>query len=522
MTPPRSSSRTNRPAHPRAFVGRLVGATAIAVAGALGAAADAQQRWSVQTGVAVRGTASNNVNFAPTGQEQADFILELSPHIALIGQDAGGRIRASGSFELGGGLFARALDRDQSRLRLRPARRFDATVEAIENFFFLDAGVSAQRILENPFLARPDGFQTYNTAASYQARLSPYIKGNLGGGFGYTVRSDHSWTDSSVTIGQYSSRQLALVERAPQPLGGALSVEQLRISSQRSGAPARTRDLARAIARYAPVPELAFGVRGGWERNNYLLANQGRTFYGADLMLRPTERTQIDGYWEDRFFGSSWQAGFSHRMPRLAFNLQWSRNLVTTSQQFLTFPALANLFALLDASLTTRVPDPVERQRIIIDFLSQRQLPRELLTPVVLFDDRVSLQTLGSAGAVLQGNRNSLALSVFQVRIMGLVGVNTQLPPTLADNLQRGAELTLSHNLTPSDALSATGSWRRTENLPGSAPAQTTQKLLRLQVSSKLGAWTYGFLGARYQWIDSNIANDAREVAVFAGFDYRF
>lgn len=496
----------------------------IASIGALSMAAQRAnaQQWHVETGVSVTATATNNVNFAPSGQEQSDVTLEVSPRISFIGQGGGGRLRASGAFDLGGGLVTHTNDANTSRLSVRPQGSLNATLEAVENFFFIDGALSVQRSIENPFLARPDGFSGYNTSTSYQARLSPYVKGRLGGGFEYAVRSDHSWTDSSTGNGQYAAHHSAVVQRAPQPVGVVLTLDRDELRSGAAGEPERTSDIARAILRYAPMPEVVVGVRGGWERNNYALANEGRTFHGADVTLRPTERTQIDGYWEDRFFGSSWQAGFSHRMPRFAFNARWSRDIATTSQQFLTFPALANLFALLDASLTTRVPDPVERQRIIIDFLSRQQLPRELLTPVVLFDDRVSLQTSTSLSAVLLGIRNSLALSVFQTTTVGLAGVNTQLPSTLADNKQRGAELTFSHNLTASDTLSATGSWRKTASLSGAKTEETTQKLVRLQVSSKLGARTNGYLGARYQWIDSNVTNDAREAAVFAGFDYRF
>jgi len=495
----------------------------------------AQQHWSIQTGVSVIGEASSNANFAPPGQEQSDVRLQISPKISFIVQ-GGGRVKASGSLDLGAvvavsahdcptssqGTATTTLGSCQSSVYARPQGNLSALFEVIDNFFFVDTGLSVQRSVENPFLARPESVSTYNTSSAYQARLSPYIQGNLGAGFGYTVRSDNSWTDSSASPGQYFTRQSAIVQRAPQPLGGSLSVEHTRVSSQLSENPDQTSDLARAILRYAVGPELVLGVRGGWERNNYELNNQGKTFHGADLTWRPTERTVLDGYWEDRFFGSSWQASFSHRMPRLALSAQTSRGVVTTSQQFLTFPGLANLYALLDASLTTRVPDPVERQRIIIAFLSSQQLPPELLTPVVIFDDRISVQTTSSVSAVLLGVRNSLALSIYRNKTIGLAGINTQLPSTLADNLQRGAELTFSHNLTPADTLSATGSWTRTESLAGQTQSETTQKLVRLQVSTKLGAWTNGFFGGRYQWIDSNVTNDAREAAIFAGFDYRF
>lgn len=426
----------------------------------------------------------------------------------------------SGDLDLGASLRTRLHGED--RFSLRPQGTLNATLEAIQGFFFVDAGVSVQRNLESPFLATPDSASPINTFTSYQARLSPYIQGRLPGTINYTVRSDNSWTDSGRTARQYSGSHSVLIERAAQPVGVSLSARRTELHSTREGEPVRTTDVALLILRYGLTPQLSFGVRGGWERNNYVLSNEGRTFYGADVSWRPTERTNLSAFWEDRFFGSSWQLAFSHRMPRLAFNVRASRDISSTPQQFLTFPALANLVALLDAALTTRFPDPIERQRIVFDFLSRQQLPASLLTPTIIYDERVSLLTNASVGVVLLGKRDSLALSVFQSRTEGIAGTTSLLPPALANNVQRGTEATLSHRMTPITSLSATGSWRETEGLGDQSDNQTTQTQFRLQANTQLGPRTNGFVATRYQWIDSNVTNDAHEVALLFGLDHRF
>lgn len=478
------------------------------------------QRWNLESSVRVSGTATSNDGLKPSGQEQFNVWLDISPRISLIGTGPGGRLRVSGDLDLGASLRTRL--RGEDRFSLRPQGALNATLEAISGFFFVDAGASVQRNLESPFLATTDSTSPVNTFTSYQARLSPYIQGRLPGSFNYTVRSEYSWTDSGRTARQQLARHSASIERAPQPVGVALSASRTELSSQREGVPDRTTDVARAIVRYAPSAQYAFGARAGWERNNYLLSNASRTFYGFDGTWRPTERTNLTASWEDRFFGSSWQVSFAHRMPRLAFNIQASRTITSTPQQFATFPALANLVALLDAALTTRFPDPVERQRVIVDFLSRQQLPPELLTPTIIYDERVSLLNSISASLVMFGQRNSLAFSAFQSRTEGLTGTTTLLPPALANNVQRGFEVTYSRRLTPVTSLSSTASWRETEGLGDQSDRQTTQTVARVQINRRLGPRTNGFIGGRYQWVDSNVSNDATEAAVFFGLNHNF
>jgi uncharacterized protein (PEP-CTERM system associated) len=494
----------------------------VIAAGVLAAAATAPahgQRMNLESGVRLTGAASSNPELAPSGQAKGDIWFELSPYFSLVGTGAGGRLRVSGNGDLGATIRA-GLRRD-SDFSLRPSGSLLATLEAIDNFFFIDGRLAVQRTLDNPFAATTDPTSPVNTFTSWQAGLTPYIRGRLPGALDYEVRSDNSWTDSGQGEGLYSGRHTVSIARAPQPLGGALSFERQSLESQREGEPRLISDIARLSLRYAPIPQLAFGVRAGWQRYNYTLAaNEPRTFYGVDISWRPNERTNLTGYWEDRAFGDSWQLAFTHRRPRLAFNLSSSRDLTNTPQQFLTFPALANVFALLDAALTTRFPDPIERQRAVIDIISRSQLPAELLTPTVIYDERITLQTRTTAGVVLLGRRNSLGFSIFRNRTEGVAGFSTALP-VLSDTLENGTEVSFSHQLSPTSSVATTASWRRTESLL-QQEATTTQTQLRIESSTQVGRRTFGTLGARYQWIDSTVTNDAREAAVFFTLNHRF
>jgi len=493
--------------------------TAVAVAvGALGAAPPAAaQRYSLETGISTTGTLSSNPDLAPDGQEDAGFRLDVSPYFSLASR--GGRLSLSGSGELGMSIDMRSGSDDT--VSFRPSGILLGSLEAVDNFFFIDARASVYSTLDNPFQATTDPFSPANTSTSYQLGLTPYIRGTLFSQFDYEVRSDNSWTDSPNWQGQYSATNTASISRAPQPLGFAFSFEQQLLSSDSEGQDLLDTQTARLSLRYAVTSNFAVGARVGAEKYNYTLtANDWQRFYGAEASWRPNERTTLEGYWEDRLFGNSWQASFSYRRPRMAFNIVSSRLLSNTPQQFATFPGLSSLVSLLDAAFTTRIPDPIERQRAIVNFLSQTQLPAELLTPTFIYSQTFTIQEVNNASVVFYGPRNSLGLTVFSTITEDTAGISPEIPVTQKTR-ERGAQVSFNHRMTPLTGLTGTARWRNTENLFATSE-QTTQTELRLETSRQLSPRTDGTLGVRYQWVDSTVTNDATEFAAFFTLNHRF
>jgi len=490
--------------------------TATTVLGALVVSGPASALVNFESGINTRGTYSSNPDLAPSGQENPGFRLDISPYFSVASR--GGRLALSGGGALGMSVDLR---RDGDDLSLRPSGYLNASLEAVDNFLFVDARASVYSTLDNPFQATTDPLSPNNTSTAYQVGLTPYIRGQLFGQLDYEVRSDNSWTDSGNNRGQYAATNTASISRAPQPLGFAFSFQQQLLQSNIEGQDLLDTQTARFSLRYAVTSNLALGARIGAEKYNYTLrAHDWQRFYGLEASWRPNDRTLFEGYWEDRVFGNSWQAAFTYRRPRMAFNIVSSRLLSNTPQQFLVFPGLSNLVSLLDAALTTRIPDPIERQRAIVDVLSRTQLPAELLTPSFIYSQNFQIQETNSASLVFYGPRNSLGLSVFSTTTDYTAGISPEIPVTQKTR-QSGAALSLSHRLTPITGLTATAAWRQTEDLLVTS-RKTTQPEFRLEASRQISLRTYGTLGARYQWVDSTVANDATEVAIFFTLNHRF
>jgi uncharacterized protein (PEP-CTERM system associated) len=238
------------------------------------------------------------------------------------------------------------------------------------------------------------------------------------------------------------------------------------------------------------------------------------------MSWRPNDRTALEGYWEDRVYGNSWQMAFNYRRPLMAFNFTSSRLLSNTPQQFLTFPGLNSLVSLLNAAFTTRIPDPIERQRAVIDFLSRTQLPAELLAPTIIYSQNFSIQELNNASVVYYGKRHTLTFTVWQTITEYSAGISASLPFSNKTK-ENGTELAVSRALTPDTSATATASWRSSENMVDTSQ-KTTQTQLRLEASRTIGRRTDGTLGARYQWISSTVTNDATEAAVYFSLTYSF
>jgi len=491
---------------------------AAAAFGALFVAAPANaQRYSLETGISTSGTLSSNPDLAPDGQENAGFRLDISPNFLLASR--GGRLSASGFGALGMTIDLR--QDGGNDVSFRPSGNVNASWEAVDNFFFVDARASVYSTLDNPFQATTDPLSPSNTSTSYQVGLTPYIRGRLFSQLDYEVRSDNSWTDSPNWSGQYSATNTATISRAPQPLGFEFSYQQQLLQSNVEGQGLLDTQTARFSLRYAATSNLAIGARLGAERYNYTLtANDWQRFYGAEASWRPNERTTLEGYWEDRLFGNSWQASFTYRRPRMAFNIVSSRLLSNTPQQFATFPGLSNLISLLDAAFTTRIPDPIERQRAIVNFLSQTQLPAELLAPTFIYSQTFTIQEINNASVVFYGPRNSLGFTVFSTITENTAGNSPEIPITQKTR-ERGTQVSFNHQMTPITSLTATAILRNTASLLATSQ-ETTQTQFWLQFSRRLGPRTDGSVGARYQWITSTVTNDATEAAIFFTLNHRF
>jgi uncharacterized protein (PEP-CTERM system associated) len=487
--------------------------------------ASAQQAWRLDAGAGAQLMWTSNSDFGISSGKE-DTVLELRPFIAL--RREGARISVNGTASLG--LIEYANGTQASRVE--PSADLTARLEAVERLFYVEAGYRATQTSENPFGGRPDTASGSNTLTTSTARLSPYIRGEAGDGLRYQLRTDHSWTKEhngsdagdAVTsrASGYFARHSVSIERDPQPLGWRIEGERSRTRYDDDTQRPLTLDVARLIVDYALAEDLSAGVRGGYEREDVEGLDEKRSFAGVQATWRPSPRTTLAAFREQRFFGSAWRLGFDHRNPKIAWSMNLSRGIDTTPQSLFELPATNNVAGLLDAIFTTRFPDPAERERVVREFIDRQGLPASTLQSLTLYAQRLSVVTTRSVSVALLGTRNSVALSAFQTLTEDALDAGPLATgSSLTNNKQHGAGLVFSHRLSATAGLAVTADWSRVRGL-GDSPEQSTQHGLRVQINVQASPDTNTYLAGRYRKLDSNTAVSGREGAVMVGLDHRF
>lgn len=477
------------------------------------------QRLVVEPAISARITATDNVNLSPSDRARAGLLVDVRPEVFLTYD--GGRLRGRGV--VGVNSYTRFGDSYSSSLY--PNVNLGATYEAVRDFFFIDADVVAGRQFANPFAPQSD-YDRSNAYTSYTTRIAPYIRGEAAN-FSYFLRNETSWsgnTGSSNDLGNaFEWRINGQLATRRERLGAVYQYDRtyLRYPDDRTF----TVEVGRAIGSYQVRPEFSVNARAGYEWLIFPESRNNGVIYGGGFSWQPTPRSDLTAWWEQRFFGPSWLATASHRMPWLAVSVTSSRQLTTTPRDRLTLPVTLDVFSSLDAMLTTRIVDPIQRAQAVRDFMLANGLPATLVQPVPLISDRVDLQIAHMASIALLGGRNTLVLDGYQVERRAITAEGDPLGPTIAaltDVKQRGAAATYSRRLSRADSINTTLLWHSTRGLRLTGDSESDQYTFRVQWSQQIRPRTTGYVGGRYVIYDSNLFTDYRELAVFAGLFHKF
>lgn len=518
--------------HPTGFavsVTRL-GALAGCMAGlALWPTAGAAQ-WFVQPTIKAGLTATSNSGYTRSTTAQSDTIVDVEPGIIVRGK--GPRITVDGA------LYVVALDYlngTQSNTVL-PHGNLGMTADLIDRYLMLDASVVVDQTSANAFGVRPEGTSSVNVDTNTQYRFNPYVKHAFNDNLELNARADNTWvrtshsTSASNATPQPNPRDNAYVQdqrislvRKPTPLGAELNVRHQDTRYAQQNVSALTIDQWRAIGTLGLNESVQVGVVGGSEKNRVPGAEVTDQVYGLKLRWRPDERTDLDTTVEHRFFGAGYEAAFTHRTPFLAWNLRLSRGATTSASTLASSQAGGNIANLLDATFTTRHPDPVERARVVREFMATRGLSASATGPVDIYTQLAQLEQALNASVVWTTPRDTASASFYLVKNdpLPLIGAadTGQLAPATS---QKGVVLQFNHRLTPLVSLDTQARWSRVEGRGSIVTSHTRESVYRAGLNWLLSPRTTGNAGLRWQQIKSSVTGDADETALYMSLDHRF
>jgi uncharacterized protein (PEP-CTERM system associated) len=467
---------------------------------------------------------TNNVSLAPPGQQESDLVLGLS--LPLSVRRATSRTLLAAEYVPIAYLYARNNDANNLQNNLRSF----ASLEAVDDFFFIDAIANIYPTYVSPFLPRPNTGASITSNRTQQTTLgvSPYIQRQTSKGWSYQVRNDSFWNgySDSQLADSFANRFSATAESPPTRLNYGLDYTYLYTTDD-SSATAYYQRVARIRPIFRAKRTVNVSARLGYETNDYETPNNRGAVYGAGIHWTPNARTRLDGFLEHRFFGASYALNLDYRTRRTAWRLRGTRDTVTTIQQPLT-QRPATSVEMFDQAYSAQTNDPTLRERLVREFLQSTGIPPSLTQPYSFYTDQVYVSTQWTGSMVLLGRRNSVELAlIWQVNDPPITSAGTGLSTASVQGLlQRGVRLNYSHRVSALTSVSLTGGrlYAKTTDA-SSAPTvddgKSIQDDVQLAVSHRLGRKTDASLGLRWSSFDSP-SEPYREVSVRAAIGYNF
>jgi uncharacterized protein (PEP-CTERM system associated) len=294
-------------------------------------------------------------------------------------------------------------------------------------------------------------YDNKNTTETSTYRLSPYIRGQLLGSAEYFLRYN-----ASVTNYQNSSLSDVTLSQWIGQVRGNTRFQNLYWTidgSQQNTDYSRGRDYEdgrlRGILTYSLFPELRISGSGGWETNNYQsLDNEGQSTYGYGFDWTPTERTQVSGFQERRFFGNGHNVLISHRFPLSSIRYTDVRDVSLIPNQSSTV-GLGTVYDQYFDQFATLIPDLAARAAYVNSLLNQAGIAPNAQAVSDYAAQRPRVQRRQQFTYVLFGARNSLTLVAGRNENQALTvfGQNTAIAGDASRIVQQGITLSFLHRL---------------------------------------------------------------------------
>ena len=473
---------------------------------------------SIVPRISVSERLTNNIGLASTGKK-SEQITTISPGISI--RSNGGRLKGTLDYSLNELIYARGTSSRQSQNALSSS----AVWEAVDNFAFVDfTGAISQQSISALGVQSVDGSSVNgNSTETSTFRLSPYLKGRLGGIADYEARygwassrSDASTTSDILTT-DASLRLTGAVRGGPLGWGMDASTQKVKYSLGRTASSDR---LGGSLS-YAFTPQFNASLLISRESNNYTTAaNQSHASAGLSLNWRLSDRTTIAAQLQNHSYGQSHDISFQHRTARTAWRFSDSR-AVSNSPAQSGQTSLGSLSDLLFSQFTSLEADPLKRAELVNRYIQENGLTAN--TPVIsnFLSSQVSLQRRQEASFALLGVRDTISFVLSR-------GSNTSLGNfvTAFDDLstntvinQSGVSVVYSHRLTPDTSMSAVVSRQSSSGSGGQSG--TRLRAVDLSISSRLGRQMSASIGARRVFFES-ATNPYTESAVTGNLNVQF
>lgn len=490
--------------------------------GALVAPASAGN-WQITPSISANETVTDNVDLVDKNRTN-DWITDISPGLNIVGK--GDRANLRFDYRMHNLYYAN----DSSRNNIQNSLLANGTLEALENWFYIDANASIYQQNLSAFsgstYSSVDTNDSNNTTETTTYRISPYFRGTLGASTDYQLRYNLGKTTADQGSA-YDTETRELVAR----LTGLTRFSQfswaLDANTQKSmfdrGRDTEA-DLVRGTITYQYDPQFRVSLIAGRESNDYNSRDmESHTIKGAGFEWAPTDRTLLSAQREDRFFGNSDNITFTHRTAGTAWKYRQTKDAYTSTDE--TSGVVGTYFSLFDSLFSSAIPDPVTRAAYVNALLLSNGLSPNAQLQGGFLTTGVTLQNRKELSFALIGVRNTVTFAATKSDTSSFTGgIGTEWYAgtdfSNVDNVdQTGASVNWSHKLTGLSTLTGSVSRLKSES-GGGGTFKTDETLFAVNFLTQLGPKTTAGLGARRIEVDGT--TNYTENALTGTISHRF
>jgi uncharacterized protein (PEP-CTERM system associated) len=439
--------------HRRALLPLLLG---------LAYAPSSHAEFKVVPSVSVSETWTDNVNLAPEGQAQHEFITALAPGLSISENTQ--RLQFALDYHIRKYLYS---NKEAANLN-GSSRDLQARLNArvIEDLLFLDANASRSQQAISAFgpQSSDNTYTRTNRTEVSNWSVSPYLRRRIGSVADLQVRYTRDSVKTSVAgYGSTASdnADVVLASAGDRRVGWNLRYDRQHLSDHYGNSSSSN---AQAGLSWRVQPSLTLNGGVGYDKYDYeaLGGNTRGRNWNLGFQYAPSPRTSLNLSLGRRYFGNSRSLLAVHRSRHTVWNITYDEAVTTTRQQFL-LPATVDTASLLDKLFMASITDPVQRRQAVDAYMASSGLPASLANNINYLSNRYMLQKQFRASVGFTGVRSVLMLSAFDTRRNALSVQQTDSAllgnnlVNLNDNVrQRGLEATLSYRMSTRSNASAT------------------------------------------------------------------
>ena len=466
-------------------------------------------------------TYSDNLLRVPDPEREHGWLTQISPGLRL--QGGGPRVQALLDYRRNEFAYSGHSDENNGQNLLNAS----ASVEAIQDWFFLDAHARVTQLNASPFGPLTSGTEgsNLNRTETSALQLSPHIRGMLGSAALYQVRlnaaASHSQDVSAP--GTTVLEGIARVRDLPGSGSFGWSAEASSLTVRNASVAKLEDSRARGSLSYAIASDLRVSAQAGVESTDFTGQRERVGTPGAGVEWSPSGRTQVAAVRERRFFGSGYSVLASHRTGFVALRYSDQKDNATQPRRVVA-GGQGSVDALLSELLAASIPDPAARSEAVRTQLEQTGVQEYSpgSTGFVTTGAMVSYQR--QATVTLRGRRNTAALvytrSEFHPLPGGTLGL---LTPTIGalGLRQRGYEMFWDRRLSVRTFFRITDSRTQTEDLL-SEDLKSLQHAVTIALNRQVGPHTSVSLAGRRVRFTSSLSSGFVENAAVGTFAIRY